>query len=249
MYPVKMKKISLVVPFFNEQEILRQKVPIIHKFCKIHFKKFEIFFVNDGSNDLSKEIVELYVRQFPNLHIISYNKNLGRGEAIRRGFKQSKGDYVGYIDCDLEIKLSYILVAVKQLATYDIVIASKFIPGSEINTLFLRKVSSIFYNILARVVLGSNVTDHQAGLKFFRKKAIANLLPKTYEKGWLWDTEVLYIAQKKNYTILELPIKISYGYRKIRSSFFLDFLKLPIVLVSLKNKVNKTSCHKKRKKF
>lgn len=234
-----MKKVSLVVPFFNEQEILKRNVKIIHEFCKKHLNSYEIYFVDDGSSDSSKRIVEAYVRQFSNLYIISHKKNYGRGQAIRFGFEKCTGDLIGYIDCDLEIKLSYIPQAIKKLEKFDIVVASKFKPGAEIRTSTLRRFSSIFYNRSAQLILGSSVSDHQAGFKFFRKNAIKSILSKTVEKGWLWDTEVLYLAQKKNYTIHELPIKISYGYRKMRSSFFLDFLKLPIVLMELRSKVNK----------
>lgn len=233
-----MQKVSLIIPFFNEEKILQKNVSVIHKYCIKHLKKFEIYFVDDGSFDASKKIVESYVKSYSNLHLLSYKKNSGRGQAIRTGFKKAKGDFIGYIDCDLEIKLPYILSAVKLLQKADIVVASKFIPGAEIKTSALRRLSSIFYNVLARIILGSQVTDHQAGLKFFKKKVIKNLLSKTREKGWLWDTEVLYIAQKKNYTIVELPIKISYGYRKMRPSFFLDFIKLPVVLIALRNNVD-----------
>lgn len=234
-----MQKVSLIIPFFNEQKILKKNISAINEYCKKHLKKFEIYFVDDGSTDLSKNIVSSYAKHCTNLHILSYKKNLGRGEAIRSGFKKANGNVIGYVDCDLEIKLPYVLQAIKMLEKSDIVIASKFIPGAVIKTSTLRRLSSIFYNVLARIILGSQVTDHQAGLKFFKKNVIKDLLPKTNEKGWLWDTEVLYIAQKKNYTIVELPIKISYGYRKMRSSFFLDFIKLPWVLLSLRKNVNK----------
>lgn len=234
-----MQKVSLIIPFFNEQKILGKNISVINEYCKKHLKKFEIFFVDDGSTDSSRKIVASYIRHLTNLHILSYKKNLGRGEAIRTGFKKANGDTIGYIDCDLEIKLPYILQAVRMLDKSDIVIASKFIPGAVIKTSTLRRLSSILYNVLARIILGSQVTDHQAGLKFFKKNVIKDLLPETHEKGWLWDTEVLYIAQKKNYTIVELPIKISYGYRKMRPSFFLDFLKLPAVLLKLRKNVDK----------
>ena len=71
-----------------------------------------------------------------------------------------------------------------------------------------------------------------------KKKVLYNILNKTHEKGWLFDVEILYLAQKKNYTIYELPINIRYGYRKLRGIFITDFLKLPIVLALLKRKID-----------
>lgn len=233
-----MKRVSLVVPFFNEESVLAKKIPEMHRFALENLKNFEIFFVDDGSSDSSNTITRSYIRRFSNLHIITHKKNLGRGAAISSGFRKATGNYVGYIDCDLEIKLSYILQALRKLEQYDVVIASKFQPGSRIETSLFRRISSILYNKIVQIILRSRVADHQAGLKFFRKDTLDVLLPLTKEQVWLWDTEILYLAQRMQYKVFEIPIKIRYGYRNLRASFFLDFLKLPFILLQLKNKVN-----------
>ena len=139
----------------------------------------------------------------------------------------------------MEIKLKYITKALEKIKNYDVVVASKFANGAKVDTPKMRKVSSFMYNEMARVILGSHVLDHQAGFKFFQKRVVTDVLKKTREKGWLFDTELLYLVQKKHYTIYELPINIRYGYRKIRSTFISDFLKLPIVLFSLKKRIDK----------
>ncbi|KKQ96387.1 MAG: hypothetical protein A3C27_01675 [Candidatus Levybacteria bacterium RIFCSPHIGHO2_02_FULL_39_36] len=240
-----MQKISIVIPFYNESKIIGKNISEVKKYCDKHFSNYEVIFVNDGSLDDSAEIVRSYIRPYSSLHIISYNKNYGRGQAIRRGFEKANGDIVGFIDCDLEIKLEYLANIPKLISSYDIVIASKFVPGAKVNTTILRKISSYFYNKVIKILLNSKINDHQAGLKFFKKKVMLDLLPNTEEKGWLWDMEVLYLAQKKHYTVLEIPIEISYGYRKIRYSFFTDFLKLPFAILTLKRRVDKGINEKK----
>lgn len=234
-----MGKISIIVPFFNEEVILKKKANEIHAYFKKNFSNFEVIFVDDGSTDSSKSIVTSVIKEVNNLHIISYKQNKGRGFALTQGFKKASGDIIGYLDCDLEIKLKYIIPAVNQLNKYDIVIASKFLPKSKIETPFIRKISSIVYNQIVKVILNSRVSDHQAGFKFFNKQIIKSILPNIRERGWLWDVEVLYMAQKNNYTIYEIPISIRYGYRRIRSSFILDFLKLPIVFLKLRKRIDK----------
>lgn len=240
-----MRKISIVVPFFNEEKIIREKIHEINKYCDKHFNNYEIIFVNDGSSDRSGEIVKKFIKPFSNLHIITYEKNYGRGEAIRKGLRVANGEVVGYIDSDLEIKLKYIDVVLKNISQYDIIIASKFVKNAIVDTPKIRRVSSELYNKITKLLLNSKISDHQAGFKFFKKDVIKKLLPLTNEKGWLWDTEVLYLAQRKHYNILEIPITISYGYRKMRLSFFSDFLKLPFVILGLKRKLDKKINEKK----
>lgn len=234
-----MSKISFVVPFFNEGKVLVKTVPKIHSYIKNRIDNFELTFVDDGSTDSSVKIIENYIKPYKNVKLLSYKKNKGRGEAIRQGFRCSKGSIIGYFDCDLEIKLKYIEEALKKTNSSDIIIASKFTKGSKIDTPFFRKISSFIYNEMVKIILGSKVSDHQAGFKFFNKTVIDDILSKTHEKGWLFDVELLYLAQKKNYTIYELPIEIRYGYRKLRGTFISDFLKLPIVLVKLKRRIDK----------
>ena len=234
-----MKKVSFIVPFFNEEKVLSRTVKEIHDFIKKNVDDFEIIFVSDGSYDNSLNIVESYAGRFKNLYVVTYKKNQGRGEAIRQGFMKATGETIGYFDCDLEIKLKYILEALQFIQKYDVVIASKFAEGSRIDTPLVRKISSVLYNLQVKIILGSRVSDHQAGFKFFKKKVIDDILSTTQEKGWLFDTEILYLAQKEHFSIYELPISIRYGYRKLRGTFILDFLKLPLVLFSLKRKMDR----------
>jgi hypothetical protein len=76
-------------------------------------------------------------------------------------------------------------------------------------------------------------------MKVFKRQAINRILPLTRENGWFWDIEVLYFAGKMGYRIREIPVKLTYGYRRIRSSFIVDFIKLPIVLFGLKRNMDK----------
>jgi glycosyltransferase AglD len=240
-----MKKLSIIIPFYNEEFILNKKITEIYGFCNKNLTDFELIFVDDGSTDSSNKIVRRFIKEnTKNIILLSSRKNYGRGNAITLGMKKAKGNVIGYLDCDLQIKISYLIKTLKLLNEYDVVIASKFKKGAKVNTPFLRKLSSLVYNYLTRIIIGSRIKDHQAGFKFFRRKVVLNILSKIKEKGWLWDTEVLYLAQKNNYNIFELPIEIEFGYRKLRSSFFTDFIKLPFVLFKLKE-ANKKIYEKK----
>ena len=234
-----MLEISLVVPFFNEEKILSEKINEIHKYLKKNFKDFELILVDDGSVDSSNQIAKSTIANLNNVSLITSKVNMGRWNAIRKGLQEAKGKIQGYLDVDLEIKLEYIPPALKILNAADIVIASKFASGAKVQTPALRKISSFFFNLLVNLILHTGLTDHQAGFKFFRKEVLDNILKLSQQDGWLWDIEILYLAKKKRYTVVEIPIKIRYGYRNIRSTFLFDFIKMPFFVLELKRKVDK----------
>lgn len=215
--------LSLIVPFFNEEKNIVNSYKILQKYLEKLNKKYELIYVNDGSTDnsyikLKKVINRKYVK------IINYNKNRGRGYAVILGFSHAKGDMIGYIDADLEISPKYIKPCLKKLEIFDAVIVSKHHPSSEIQTTFLRKKASLLFNFWMRLILSSNIRDHQAGLKLFRKKVIEKILPMVKSPKWFFDVELLYYVQMENFSIYEQPIKIKYGFHNLRWSFITGFL-------------------------
>lgn len=239
------KTISVVVPFYNEENIIESRVKKIHKYLSKNFNKFELILVNDGSNDLSETKLRCILSNLSHTKFLTSKVNKGRGNALQKGLAVSNSKIIGYLDADLEIGIENIPNAVKSLSQNDIAIASKFLQKSDVSAPLFRKISSLVYNKVVNIVLRTNVSDHQAGFKFFKKNVIKKLLPLTKEDGWLWDIEVLYLAKKMNYTVIELPVRVRYGYRKFRPTFISDFLKMPFFIFELKRKVDKRLYEKK----
>lgn len=227
------KSFSLVVPFYNETDIIRNYA-ILKKTLEKITPEYELIFVSDGSE--KKYIDELIslIKKDKRTLLISYAKNQGRGYALTQGFKKSRGKYVAYIDGDLELKPIYLLDIFQLLKKYNIVTASKYHPDSKVDSPRLRKVSSYIFNIVVRLVLGSKITDHQIGLKGFQSEVVEKILPQIHEKRWLFDIEFLYLAQKYGYSFKEIPINLRYGFGGVRSSFVYDFLKLYIIIFAIK---------------
>jgi glycosyltransferase AglD len=233
-----MIKITLIVPFYNEASVLKRTSLELVDFCQRNFPSSEIIFVDDGSTDQSANIINSLIKKYPRTRLLSNPINMGRGEAVRNGIKNAKGLLVGYLDADLEIKPSYLIQAFKLLERNDVVIASKFLSDSQVRTTVIRKISSIIFNFLVRLILKSSLHDHQTGLKVMKSQVAKKILPMTHEKGWFWDIEFLILAQRLGYYIQEIPINVTYGYRSFRTSFIINFLKLPVVLWRLKQKIN-----------
>lgn len=232
---MKKRKLSMVVPFYNEEARIKKTFKMLTEYLGKHFpNEHELIFVNDGSTDHSAEIVKHEVQNRPEVLLISYSKNKGRGYALSKGFRKAKGTIVGYIDSDLEINQKYILECIERIGYFDIVVISKYLPGSLVKTTYLRKLAGKIYNLWVRTILKSKVSDHQGGLKIFKGGVIKKILPKVHSSGWLFDTEVLYFAQRLGYKIGEVPVSVNYGFGCMRNSMMIDFLKSFFFIIKLK---------------
>lgn len=101
-------KLSVVVPVFNEEEVIRKFYNETYKV--LENKKYEIIFINDGSKDKTLEILKnIYNENKPCVKIISFSRNFGKEAAIYAGLKVSSGDYTVIIDSDLQQNPKYIL--------------------------------------------------------------------------------------------------------------------------------------------
>jgi glycosyltransferase involved in cell wall biosynthesis len=106
---------------------------------------------------------------------------------------EATGDYVGFLDIDLEISEEYIPEFLRAVESgYDIAIASKVLDDRERRSRPLkRRITTAGYNWLVRKLFATGLGDHQAGLKLFRRSTLEPILPSVVSEGWLWDTEVL----------------------------------------------------------
>ena len=97
------KLISIVVPCFNEQEVLPYFYEEIKKIAqKMNKNNFEFIFINDGSNDNTINVIKNYASQDKRVKYVSFSRNFGKEAAIYAGLKSTTGDYVVIMDADLQ---------------------------------------------------------------------------------------------------------------------------------------------------
>lgn len=229
------KVFSVIIPFYNEENICRN-YKILSKCLKAKIPSYELIFVSDGSRRNIVKSLEELIKKDPNVKLISYPVNRGRGYAVVQGFKNASGDYLAYIDADLEISPKYLIPLYEKLKKYDVVVANKFHRDSKVTSPLMRKISSRLFNAVVKIGLGSKIKDHQVGLKGFRREAIIEILPRIAEEGWLFDPELLYLLQKKQCSIADIPISITYGFKAVRSSFVFDFLKTFVIISTIRKR-------------
>ncbi len=135
-------------------------------------------------------------------------KRHGRGWALRKLWSHIDADYYAFSDADFSAAPSFLVEAIRQAQRgSDIVVGSRYVPGSTVNRPPVRHAVSRMYNRLVRLIFRDGIFDHQCGLKVFSRKAIERLLPISTEDSWFWDTEMLVLAHEAGLHVTEIPIR------------------------------------------
>lgn len=204
-------EVSLVLPAYNEENTIEnttiQTIDTLNDFLKPN--SFEILIAEDGCDDKTPEIADELEETYECVTHIHSDERLGRGGALEFAFTKSEGSTVAYIDTDLATDMSHLeelILSVKE-DDYHIATGSRWLQGSDAPRPASRGVPSKVYNMLVRVVLQSNLQDHQCGFKSFDREVILELMDDVKDEHWFWDTEVLVKAQRRGYSVKEFPVK------------------------------------------
>jgi len=204
-----MPKISVLMPAYNEGENLREAV--IETMKELKGLDHEIIIINDGSKDNTLEVAKELSESFRNVRVVSYSRNRGKGYALKKGFEKSNGEIIVFFDADLDIPPSQIKRFLKALQNgYDVVIGSKYLPGARVMYSEKRRLFSIWYRTLVKILLKLDVSDTQVGLKVFRREVLERVFPKILVKKYAFDVELLTVINMYGYKIRELPVKIEH---------------------------------------
>ncbi len=206
------KSISLIVPAYKEEKTIVKQIKILNSALLKLTPNYEIILVVDGFNDNTYEKARTV--KLDNLKVLGYQKNMGKGFAIKYGIKKASKEIVGFIDAgmDLDPTEISIMLDIMEWNKADIVIGSKLHPESKVNYPFWRKVLSWGYRTLTHILFGFKVRDTQVGLKIFKKKAAKEIFSKIIIKRFAFDIEVLTVANKLGYKkIYEAPVKLNFN--------------------------------------
>lgn len=203
--------ISVVVPAYQQEKTIVRDIKNLQNALHTLGYKYEIIVVDDGSTDAT--YAKASSVKSPDVKAVRYEKNQGKGHAIRYGMLQAKGEIVGYIDAGMDIHPSGFAMLLNHMEWYnaDIIVGSKMHPVSKINYPLWRKVLSWGYRFLTRRLFGFKIRDTQVGLKFFKKKVIKDVLPRLLVKAYAFDIEMLAVAYRLGYKrIFEAPVEINF---------------------------------------
>ncbi len=207
------KDFSLILPCYNEEAILNESVEKIKEVLERTRLDYEIIFVEDCSQDNTKDMIKKVVKDNKNFKAIFHEKNQGRGGSVVDGIKNSKGKIVGFIDIDLEVSPEYMPEMINEIKKdYDIVCGKRYYEFSFQR--MARDFLHVAYLKIADLIIGLPVSDPNGAYKFFKKEKIMPILEKTLDKHWFWETELLKRASLEGLKIKEVPVKYQSNNKK-----------------------------------
>lgn len=203
--------LSLVIPCFNEAEIIGDTLEKASAFLGKTGRPYEIIVGDDGSVDDTSRIVREARERDSRIRLVRSEKNRGKGAILTLALLEGRGDVLAFIDADLEIDVSSLAPLLDAIdAGADIAIGSKVRHPDWQARPLRRRLATRGYNILVSILLGSRLGDHQAGIKAFRRGPLRDLLQGIDNPRWTWDTELLVAAQSAGLSVREVPVTTTY---------------------------------------
>ncbi len=194
-----MKDLSIVIPAFNEASRIEKVLNSLKNF------KGEVILVNDGSTD---ETVAIAKNLLPNLKIIDFPQNQGKGAAVKAGILASTKPYILITDADNSTDISQLDRFKPYLKDYDVIIGSRALDRSLVKTHqpWYKEILGRLGNLPIRLLLVKGIKDTQCGFKLF-KASTKTIWEQVTLPDYSFDFEFLYLAQKNNLKIKEVPVE------------------------------------------
>src|SRR5580765_5111470 len=199
--------LSIVVPVYNqEQSILGNVQTICDSVREELHESFEIIVVSDGSVDRTDQ--ELVESQLEHVRFLSYDRNLGKGYAIKVGALDARGRWIAYVDADLALDPHSLpeYVAVAERDGLDFAIGSKRHPDSVVSYPVSRRIASWLFQRYVKLLLRLDIRDTQVGIKVFHRNVADQVLPLLLVKRYAFDIELLAVAHAFGFgRVREMP--------------------------------------------
>jgi len=203
-----MLSLSLVIPMYNEEDYIEYTLNTILSYFKKNKVDYEIVVVDDGSIDMSVKKVEPFIND--KLRLVRCWKNGGKGKAVKVGVLKAEKDFVGFMDADLPYALDGVLNLFKGLEKFHIAIGTRSMPGAvvDVRPLWYRRVLGHSFSMLREFIVSTGIKDTQCGAKCFRKDVARLLFTKQKLSGFGFDAELLFLAKKYKFSVLQLPLHL-----------------------------------------
>lgn len=233
--PEKRPLLSIVIPAYNEEERLPISLKQVAAFVEAQDYEIEVIVVNNNSTDATPHIAQEFAAAHPYVRVL-HEPRQGKGAAVRMGMMVGRGEYLFICDADFSMPVEEIgKFMPPALSDYDVAIASREIAGARrVDEPEYRHLMGRVYNFIVRVLAIPGVQDTQCGFKSFRREVAREVFTLQTIAGWGFDVEVLFIALKRGYRLVEVPITWYYmpqsRVHPIRDSLnmFLEVLKVRI---------------------
>ncbi len=204
--------LSIIIPAHNEELRLPRTLGQVFEFLEKQNYAAEVVVVENGSSDRTLELAREFASRRPNL-VVLREEHAGKGNAVRRGVLEARGEYRFICDADLSMPIEELTKFLPPVLTgYDVIIGSREAPGAvRYNEPPYRHWGGRAINLIIRMLILPGLNDTQCGFKCFRAETAQKLFGQQTLGGWSFDIEILYLARKKHMNIREVPIHWYFG--------------------------------------
>jgi glycosyltransferase involved in cell wall biosynthesis len=216
--------LSIIIPALNEEDRLPESLTKVVGFLEDQAYPAEVLVVDNGSTDRTAAIGQEFAARHSNLRLLQ-DPHRGKGLAVRRGLLAAQGEYRFICDADLSMPIEEVSRFLPPaLEGYDIAIASRETPGAvRYGEPAYRHWIGRVFNQAVKLLAVPGFEDTQCGFKCFRAQAGEDLFRVQRLDGWTFDVEVLFIALRRGYRVVEVPIPWYYNpgsrIRPVRDAF------------------------------
>jgi dolichyl-phosphate beta-glucosyltransferase len=219
---------SIVIPAYNEQARIPATLEAVADCIGIRGWSAEVVVVNDGSRDDTAEVVTKFAAKVPGIRLLENPGNRGKGYSVRNGLLHSFGDIVMFTDADLSAPIEEaegLFDAIQNGA--DIAIGSRWLERQRqtIRQPLYRQFFGRCFNAVTRMVMDLRFADTQCGFKAFTRTAAQTIFQLQTIERWGFDPEILFIALKRGFNVVEVPVSWAHDERS-RISYLRDGLRM-----------------------
>ena len=201
--------LSVIIPAYNEAGRLPLTLVDIDRHLSTKNYTYEIIVVDDGSSDNTQEVARKFDNLIPNLRVVGYKDNQGKGNAIKMGMLEARGKYRLFTDSDNSTSIDHFDKMIPSINEgYDIVICSRDVKGSQMHPpqTLLKRILGNAGNLFIQGLLLPGIRDTQCGFKLFSEEAALKIFTLQRIKRWGFDIEALALGKRMGYKIKEVPV-------------------------------------------
>lgn len=202
--------LSVIIPAHNEEKRLPPTLAAVDAFLEKQAFTSDIIVVENGSHDLTAVVAEAFAADHPRVRVIRETAR-GKGLAVRRGMLESQARYRFFADADLSMPIEEVLKFIPPALDVPVAIGSREVPGSRrYNEPAFRHIQGRVFSWMVKLLAFPGIEDTQCGFKCFRADVVADLFSVQTFTGMSFDVELLFVAQKRGYKIVEVPVNWYY---------------------------------------
>ena len=220
------KNFSVVVPVFNEEDIVLYSAAQIYDICKRKELDFELIFVENGSKDNTLSLLKTFVSKKEECRVLTLDL-ANYGNALKQGFLSAENQIVISFDIDY-FSEDFLEDALELEKKYAAITASKRLVKSDDGRRFIRRLATFIFVTILKLLFKTKLSDTH-GMKAIKRTDIEKFVPKVVSTQDIFDTELLIRIEKSGGRIKEIPAKVD----EIRPSVSLIYKRIPRTIKSL----------------